>query len=271
MKTLLKWVIAIVIIIAFLKINNQYIVTTDYTLQSEKIPSSFDGFKIVQVSDLHDGLFGENNVQLIEKVEQQQPDVIFITGDLIDSNRYKPDQSLKVAENLAQIAPTYFVTGNHEVAKNHLSEWYARLKVIGVIPLKNESVLFKKDNEQIRIAGIEDALMGYDPNDLIKKVMQQSNNSYTLLLSHRPELFDIYVDNNVDAIFAGHAHGGQIRIPFVLDGMFSPGQGWMPTYTAGIYEQNETSMIVSRGLGNSGFQQRIFNLPEIVSVTLQSK
>ena len=266
----MKWLIAFIAIIVFLKINNTYIVTTDYILQSEEIPESFDGFKIVQVSDLHDGLFGENNSQLIGKVEREKPDVIFITGDLIDSNRYKPEQSLYVAQKLAEIAPTYFVTGNHEVAKNHLDEWYARLRQVGVTPLKNESVQLTNGSDNIRVVGIEDALMGYDADNLISKVIEK-NDDYTLLLSHRPELFDTYVANEVDAVFAGHAHGGQIRIPFVLKGMFSPGQGWMPTYTSGIYEEGETSMIVSRGLGNSGFQQRIFNLPELVSITLKSK
>ena len=257
------------IIIAFLKMNNEYIVTTEYTLSSEEIPQSFDGFKIVQVSDLHDGLFGEGNSRLIAKVAAQKPDVIFITGDVIDSRRYDLQQSLEAVEQLVALAPTYFVTGNHEVATNNLTTIYNELELLGVHTLKNESTQLTKGDASITIAGLEDPLMGYDVEHQLQNMMTSAED-FVLLLSHRPELFDFYVKAGADVVFAGHAHGGQIRIPFLLDGMFSPGQGWMPEYTAGVYEQQSTQMFVSRGLGNSAFQQRLFNLPEVVSVTLSA-
>ena len=270
MKKLFKWILALAVIIIFLKFNNEYIVTTDYTLQSEKIPASFDGFNIVQVSDLHDGVFGEDNERLVQKVANENPDVIFITGDLIDSRRYDLEQSLRVVERLVVIAPTYFVTGNHEVAVNEISYIYDRLEQLGVKTLKNETSQLTNNNDRICIAGLEDPLMGFNVEQTLARMTDEANNCYTLLLSHRPELFDMYVFEEIDAVFAGHAHGGQIRIPFIGNGLFSPGQGWLPQYTSGIFEENSTSMVVSRGLGNSGFQQRLFNLPEIVSVKLKS-
>ena len=248
--------------------NNNYIVTSSYELSSDDIPSSFHNFKIVQVSDLHDAMFGKGNERLVQKVAKEQPNVIFITGDIIDSRRYDLAQSVATAEQLASIAPTYFVTGNHEVATNDLETIYAKLEQVGVITLKNEALQLQRDGETITIAGLEDPLMNYDVEEQLQQVMM--NDQYTLLLSHRPELFDKYVAAQVDAVFAGHAHGGQIRIPFLLEGMFSPGQGWWPKYTAGVYEEQQTTMIVSRGLGNSAFQQRIFNLPELVTVTLKN-
>lgn len=268
MKTILKWLCAILLIFIFLKVNNNYIVTSAYELSSEDIPTSFHNFKIVQVSDLHDAMFGEGNERLVQKVANEQPDVIFITGDIIDSRRYDLAQSVATAKQLALIAPTYFVTGNHEVATNDLDTIYAELEQVGVITLKNEAVQLQRDGETIIIAGLEDPLMNFEVEEQLQQVV--TNNQYTLLLSHRPELFDKYVTAQVDAVFAGHAHGGQIRIPFLLEGMFSPGQGWWPEYTAGVYEEQQTTMIVSRGLGNSAFQQRILNFPELVVVTLKS-
>lgn len=242
--------------------------TTSHELISEEIPASFDGFKIVQVSDLHDAMFGDRNERLIAKVEKQQPDVIFITGDIIDSRRYKLEQSIETAEQLVAIAPTYFVTGNHEVATNDLTTIYGELERVGVITLKNEALQLRKGDDSIAIVGLEDPLMNYNVEQQLQQLV--SNEQYTILLSHRPELFEAYVEAGVDSVFAGHAHGGQIRIPWLLNGMFSPGQGWFPNYTAGMYVEQQTAMVVSRGLGNSAFQQRIFNLPELIAVTLKS-
>lgn len=268
LKTIFKWLFAILLIFLFLKVNNEYIVTTSHEVISEEIPASFDGFKIVQVSDLHDAMFGDRNERLITKVEQQQPDVIFITGDIIDSRRYKLEQSIETAEQLVAIAPTYFVTGNHEIATNEYLHIYSELEKVGVQTLKNEVLQLSKGADTLKLIGLEDPLMGYNVEQQLSVLTSTSD--YTILLSHRPELFEAYVAAKVDIVFAGHAHGGQIRIPFLLDGMFSPGQGWLPKYTAGMYEELETTMFVSRGLGNSAFQQRLFNLPELVSVTLKS-
>lgn len=270
LKTILKWLLAIVLLVIFLKMNNQYIVTSEHIITDEKIPESFDGFRIVQVSDLHDAVFGENNERLVKKVSAQQPDVIFITGDVIDSRRYNLQQSLDVVEQFVEIAPTYFVTGNHEVATNDLTTIYSELQQLGVHTLINENTKITRGNDAITISGLEDPLMNYDVDEILAQLMRQTDD-YTILLSHRPEIFETYVKQDVDLVLAGHAHGGQIRIPFLLEGTFSPGQGLFPKYTAGLYMNESTQMIVSRGLGNSEFQQRIFNFPELVTIILKKK
>lgn len=268
LKKLIKLMLAIVVIYVFFYVNNHWLVVTDHTYESEKIPKSFDGFRITQVTDLHDATFGKNQSQLVEKVRATNPDAIFLTGDLVDSRRYDLDNSLQAVAQFVDIADVYYVLGNHEVALNLTDEIYAALTDLGVHVLPNKSITLERDGERIVIAGIEDPLMGQKVEMSIEAARQNvGTDSFTLLLSHRPEQFKAYVEQNIDLVFSGHAHGGQIRLPFV-GGLVAPSQGFLPTYTAGIFEQRDTTMIVSRGLGNSIFPFRIFNLPEIITVQL---
>lgn len=270
-KRLLKLVVIFACLYAFLYWNNHWLIVTQYTYESEKVPAKFDGLRIVQISDLHDALFGERNETLIAKVRQAEPDIIFLTGDMIDSNRLNLEQSLEAVRGLIQIADVYYVLGNHEVATNRVSEIYAKLKALGVNILPNTSVMLERNGEQIAIVGIEDPLMNPNTaNTLEMALVDVPKDMFTLLLAHRPEMFPIYVDYKMDMVFSGHAHGGQFRIPGV-GGLIAPGQGWLPKYTSGIYARSGTQMIVSRGLGNSGVPQRVFNLPQIVVVELKSK
>lgn len=244
---------------------------TERIYESEKIPESFDGFRITQVSDLHDALFGENQDKLIKKVKKTNPDAIFITGDLIDSNRYHLDQSLMAVREFVKIADVYYVMGNHEVAINQVSKIYEALEKLGVYILPNAAVWIERNGERIAVAGIEDPLNGVDTERMLDMALANvPKDAFTVLLAHRPEKFDIYVKNEIDFVFTGHAHGGQVRIPFV-GGIIAPGQGFFPKYTAGFYEENHTTMNVSRGLGNSMAPFRIFNFPEIVVVELKTK
>lgn len=255
----------------FLYANNQLLVITDYTIESEKLPKAFDNYRIVQISDMHDATFGDNQQRLVEKVRATNPDAIFLTGDLIDSRRYDLQNSLDAVEQFVTFADVYYVLGNHEVALNMTDEIYEALSRLGVQVLPNQSLEIERDGERLTIIGIEDPLMGKEPQQMLDEAMATvDDNSFKILLSHRPEIFETYVENALDVVFAGHAHGGQIRLPFT-DGIFAPGQGWLPTKTSGLHEAEETKMIVSRGLGNSVFQQRLFNLPEIVVVDLKSQ
>ncbi|NLY79757.1 MAG: metallophosphoesterase [Lysinibacillus sp.] len=267
----LFWLICIIIsIYVFLHVNNHWIVITEEVFESEYIPDSFNGYRITQVSDLHDALFGENQEKLIEKVRATDPDVIFITGDVIDSNRYQLERSMKAVQGFTRIADVYYVIGNHEVAVNQVREIYDAMESLGVHILPNDAVIVERDGERIAIAGIEDPLNGVDTQTMLNIALENvPKDMFTLLLAHRPEKFDIYMENNLDLVFSGHAHGGQIRIPFV-GGLVAPGQGFFPKYTAGFYEENNTTMNVSRGLGNSVVPYRIFNLPEIVVVELKA-
>lgn len=266
------WIIAIVVGgYIFLEVNNQWLVTTEYVYESENIPENFDDFRIVQISDLHDAKFGEGQARLIDKVQQAKPDAIFLTGDLIDSNRYNLEQSLQAVAAFVEMAPVYYVLGNHEVATNLVDEIYTSLEQLGVQTLKNEAVQLEKDGQTITIAGIEDPLMN-TPIDrmLTQALIGVEERDFTMLLAHRPEIIEEYARTVVDVTFSGHAHGGQIRLPFV-GGLIAPGQGYLPQYTSGRYDEQQVSMYVSRGLGNSVVPYRIFNLPQIVVVQLQKK
>ncbi|MBS7346035.1 MAG: metallophosphoesterase [Caryophanon sp.] len=268
----IAWLVIIFIVgYVFLHINNEWLITTEHTYETEQLPASFDGFRIVQVSDLHDAQFGDKQQRLIEKVQQQQPDVIFLTGDLIDSNRYNLEQSLQAVRAFVDIAPTYYVLGNHEVATNLVDDIYAAFEEVGVKTLKNEAVSFERNGETISIAGIEDPLMNVPTEHMLEQALANvPQDRFTMLLAHRPEMIEAYGDTSVNVVFSGHAHGGQIRIPFV-GGLVAPGQGYFPKYTSGRYDDNETTMYLSRGLGNSTVPYRIFNLPEILVVELKKK
>lgn len=272
MKKLIVFLITAALIWLFIWGSNNWIQTTEYTISSEKLPEAFDGKKIVQVSDLHNAMFGNNQKSLIEKVEKAEPDAIFITGDLIDSERYDLDTALILVDALVEMSDVYFVTGNHEVAVNKLEDIKAALVERGVIYLENEAVEWEVDGEILQIAGIHDPLMDmyYRDEEYTRDAIATASltDDFTLLLAHRPEQIAVYADNEIDVVFSGHAHGGQVRIPG-LGGLFAPGQGWFPRMTEGIFENRETQLVLSRGLGNSGFPLRILNLPEIVSVTLE--
>lgn len=264
MKKFLMFVVAVIIL---LYISNSWIQTTEISVESDRVPTSFDGVKILQISDLHDATFGDNQEKLVKKVKKTDPDLIFITGDLIDSNRYNLDQSLELVRQIVDLAPIYYVTGNHEIATNDIENIKNSLTELGVNVLSNEEQIIEHKGEDIRIIGIEDPLNGILVNEALSQF--EENDLFTLVLSHRPETFQDYVDYKMDVVFSGHAHGGQFRLPG-LGGLVAPGQGLFPSYTAGMYSENTTHMIVSRGLGNSAIPVRIFNSPEIVVVTLKS-
>lgn len=270
MKKLVKLIMGIALLCAFLYWNNHWLIVTEHVYESERVPAAFDGLRIVQVSDLHDALFGEGNEKLLGKVREAEPDLIFITGDVIDSNRYNLEQSLEAVRGLVEIADVYYVLGNHEVATNRVTEIYASLVSLGVHIMPNTSTILERAGESLAIVGIEDPLMGTKTPDMLDEALDDvPEDMFILLLAHRPEVFDVYVDYEMDAVFSGHAHGGQFRIPGV-GGLVAPGQGLFPTYTAGVYEDGTTKMVVSRGLGNSGVPFRLLNLPEIVVMDLKS-
>lgn len=274
---LFRLVLFIAIIWVFLYANNHWLQVSSYEVTSERIPEAFDGLVIVQLSDLHDAEFGEKQVRLANKVKEIKPDLIFLTGDLVDSNRYDLEKSLNLVRQLVNVADVYYVTGNHEVAVNRVDEIVNGLQALGVTVLNNETRVLERNGEQLVIGGVEDPLMKpiEPPEKTIAESMDRTldgipDQSYRMLLSHRPEVFDVYVDRQVDLIFTGHAHGGQVRIPGI-GGLFAPGQDWFPKYTAGVHTKGITTMAVSRGLGNSIIPYRIFNRPEIVVATLRKE
>lgn len=277
-KKSLYFFIVIVLLIFFFYVQNNSIVTSTYTIKSDKLPNNFNGYKIVQLSDLHSKSFGNDQSDLVKKVKEIEPDLIVFTGDLIDSDRYEEKPSLVLMERLVQIAPVYYVTGNHEWWSGKFNTLEEKLKSIGVQVMRNTAKEIAIGTEKIQLIGIDDpanvdesyaevAKMEENITNSIKGIDEETN--YQILLSHRPERFPLYTEYGFDVVFSGHAHGGQFRIPFV-GGLIAPDQGLFPKYTSGKYKSDNTTMIVNRGLGNSIIPFRIFNRPEIVVVILSS-
>ena len=249
----------------------------EYEIVSDRIPEAFAGFRIAQVSDLHNKDFGEGYGQLLTLLSQINPDIIVVTGDLIDSRQTDLDVALEFAWQAGKIARVYYVSGNHEARVPEYEDLKTGLVKAGVVILENQKVQITREGESITLMGIddpsfqEDYLFG-DSESVARQAIEDLKNEsdgYTVLLSHRPELFDLYVDTGMDLVFSGHAHGGQFRLPFI-GGLVAPNQGFFPEYDAGQFNEENTTMIVSRGVGNSIIPIRFNNRPEIVLVTLRN-
>lgn len=270
-----KWyaliTIVVIIVATVIILGNYDVETYKYNIKSEKIPESFDGFRIAQVSDLHNAEFDKYNSTVLQPIFLSRPNIIVITGDMIDSRNTDVDVALSFAQKAVNIAPVYYINGNHE---SRVPEEYEELKKglteAGVTVLENESVDITIGEETISLIGINDPTFRMK---LVDDTMEQNigrqlmdiipdNDNYKVLLAHRPEYFDVYA-GNVDLVLSGHAHGGQFRIPFV-GGLVAPGQGFFPEYYEGSYIEDNTEMIVSRGVGNSIIPFRINNKPEII-------
>lgn len=262
---------------AFFRWQNNSITISEIVFKNDTIPETFKGYKILQISDLHNKEFGSKQNKILAKIEKINPDIIVVTGDLIDSNKTNINTSMELINKAINIAPIYYVSGNHEAWSGLYEDLKSKLENSGVVVLHNKKIKFFNNNDSIDIIGLADTsfiksnLLEYDSNvetnNLLNKLTKDSTN-FKILLSHRPELFDIYSSSNVDLIFSGHAHGGQFRLPFI-GGLVAPDQGFFPKLTEGIHSNNNTSMIVSRGLGNSIIPLRIFNKPELIVVTLE--
>ncbi len=249
-----------------------------YIISSAEIPESFEGFRIVHVSDLHNAEIGENNERLLSVIEEAEPDIIAITGDIVDFRRTDEiDVAFSFAERAMKIAPCYYVTGNHEAAITEYDELKMGLEERGVVILDNKSLELERKGTTINLIGVDDpdfrADYLFDDSEPVMEAQLQSvlegDGGYNVLLSHRPEMFALYKKYAVNLVLSGHTHGGQFRLPFI-GGLFSPGQGLFPEYDAGLYTEGETNMIVSRGIGNSTFPFRINNPPEVILIELQN-
>lgn len=261
---------------AYILWSDKALTIREFQIKNEDIPLEFNGFRIVQVSDLHNATFGNNNNKLLEMIKETKPDVIAITGDIVDSRRTNKDVALSFLKEALLIAPVYYVTGNHESRITQSESFIDEMKNLGAVVLENESITLSREGCCITLCGISDPafeadyLFG-DEAAVTERLLASLGNpeKFNILLSHRPEFFDIYVNHGFSLVLSGHAHGGQLRLPFI-GGLIAPGQGLFPEYDSGIYEKDGTSMIVSRGLGNSIIPLRLFNRPEIITVVLNS-
>ena len=277
---IISLLVCLIALSAYLYWENTTIEVTFLEVVDFAIPVDFDGFTIAHISDLHNTEFGQQQERLLQKLVEAAPDLIAITGDLLDSYHPNITVAMEFINGAIAIAPVYYVTGNHE---SRLPELYAQLREqmesAGVVVLDNKAVTLEYGSSIIRVLGVDDPTFSaesdqYEDNEQVISaqldVLLDDQSAYTILLSHRPELFDVYHEAGIDLVLCGHAHGGQVRLPFI-GALFAPNQGFFPEYTAGLYRQGDTQMVVSRGLGNSSFPIRINNPPELVVITLQAE
>ncbi|HCX61875.1 MAG TPA: metallophosphoesterase [Clostridiales bacterium] len=270
-------IIFIFAMIVFFIWQNNSVVISKYEYKNSKLSINFNGFKILHISDLHNKNFHES---IYKKIKDINPDIIVITGDLIDRRRTRIDIAVEFVKQIINIAPVYYVSGNHEQLSASYDELKEELTKLDVHILDNSHLILNHDGERIGIMGLADPALIYtegnnDNNrnrvyaeNILKRLYENSVTEFNILLSHRPELIEVYKNINIDLVFSGHAHGGQIRIPFI-GGILSPNQGFLPKYSEGMITEDNTTLVVSRGLGNSIFPLRIFNRPELIVVTLK--
>lgn len=266
-RRLLLFPLLLALLAVYIHWGNTSLVLTEITVEDADIPAPFSGFRIAHISDLHNTQFGPDNSRLLTLLAQSQPDIIVLTGDIIDAHHTNAPVAAHFVEQAQSIAPVYYVTGNHESGNR---EAYATVKAAaehcGALMLNTESVTLERGGASITLAGLHD--LGFDSLEDQLVLLSPRMTGYTILLAHRPERIGIYAGAGADLVFSGHAHGGQFRLPFV-GGLLSPGQGFFPTYDAGLYHFQDTQLVVSRGLGNSSFPIRLNNRPELILVQLQ--
>lgn len=273
MKKTLKIIISSVLTLAVVTvIYGLYCSNTleikNYTINSDKVNSQV---RFVFISDLHCKEYGEKNADLVAKIKEQNPNFIAVGGDMV--NKYSSDDHVmrELLPQLAEIAPTYCVLGNHELALKDEIDFKKDIDSTGAKLLDNESVTLNINGEKILLGGLSD--FPYYKDNINEKLFwddfkESSKDCYSILLHHQPEyLEDIMQDSNVDLLMCGHTHGGAVQIPFV-GGVFSPNQGFFPKYDKGEFDLYDTKMIVSAGLGDAYPILRLNNCPEISVVEI---
>ncbi len=278
------WIAIVVIFISalvwFLWYSDNCIQVTKHQYKSDKISEKFEDFKIVQISDLHNKRFGKGQEKLISKIADINPDVIFVTGDMIDRRRKNVEIAMEFVEKAVKISKVFYVCGNHEAKFGIYEEIKPLLEKAGVVVLDKNTFTMEKSDEKIQITGFPDPWENDDfyerakdfkDSELLVYCENLEKSHLNILLMHRAELAEIYAKTNVDMAFCGHAHGGQFQIPILKRGILSPHQGFFPKYANGTHIIDKTTVYISRGLGNSRFPIRLFNRPEIVVVTLKSE
>lgn len=313
MKILKRLTLIAIIIVCAYFINtslNERIFVSKFSVVSEELPDAFDGYRIIHLSDIHSVRSQEQQERILNCVKQEHPDLIVMTGDLVDSDYYTessiavelkkeenqlngvdegtliPDElTLQLMKELLDIAPVYWIYGNHEMVllddpvNNPLKK---AIEDAGVVLLNHERVQLEKNGESMWLLGVQDPIVlykdelfadsGSNNEERLKAELDYvtqdiKDEEFAILLSHRPEYFELYTEYPVDLALTGHAHGGQIRLPFI-GGLYAPGQGFFPKYTSGVFETENFKMVVSRGIGDSKNLTRVFNPPEIISITL---
>ena len=271
--------VAIAILSILIFLQNTLIEVSKYNIKSDKIPKEFNKFKIVHLSDFHSYGFFEDNFRMIEKINDEYPNIIVMTGDMVNKYDKNFEKFLNLAEDLSKKYEIYYIVGNHEMRlrKNDLNYIVQKLKKFEIKVLNDEKITIIREKEFINIYGINIPLSFYkvvnkptNVEEVISSVLNKCNEKeYNILLAHNPLYFEEYSRENVDLILSGHVHGGMIRLPFI-GAILSPERKFFPKYSSGVYEINNKKLLVSRGLGHSKPGIRLVNKREIVSITLNS-
>ena len=277
-KFLIILLITIIPALIILIDSNTRLVTTEYKLKFDNLPAAYNGYRIVLLADLHGAEHGTDNERLVAQVKAANPDIITIAGDMID--KYQPgkpvEKQIEIAKTLVrqlvQIAPVYYVTGNHEWDPGiERAELLVMLEENDVNVLRNQyRRLSATGNGNIILAGIDDPLGPADmmkPDELIRRIRENEDVDFIIMLSHRNNKLQEFNELGVDLVLSGHAHGGMVRLPFT-DGLIGPQLEFLPTYTSGVYTKNDAKMVVTRGLGNHLGWTRFLNNPQVVVVEL---
>lgn len=285
--------IILTFILIFLYWQNYSLQISKYILSYDKLPQGFDGYRIVQISDMHGKTFGSKNSTLAKRIKDLKPDILCVTGDMLSSHVDDSRAFLDFLEEFEDFCPVYMCLGNHEQIVRWLKSnengnidykvFFSEVESHGVNILDNETVVLKKGKDQIWLSGLTIELYHYsrrdtenfDNNLLLKKffiddAIGKPAKGFNLLLTHNPVYFDEYVLWGANLTLSGHMHGGVIQVPF-KGGLLSPERTFFPKYDAGLFEEKSSKMIVNRGLGYSQINFRLFNRPEISLIELKSE
>lgn len=288
----------LLLLAAFLQWSRKSIKITTYSYSDSRLPQALYGLRIVHLSDLQSEYFGKEQCRILAKTAAEKPDLIVFTGDLVDRNHTNYEAGFTLMKGLTKIAPVYYVDGNHELAlpQEEISQMNDGLRQMGVHLLLNSGERFSYGQGQLYLMGISEETLyrakviggalqegqmssrgKVSDTDVDEKVIVDAletlngalpEGAFSILLVHEPQFLEIYESSKAALLCAGHAHGGQIRLPFT-QGLFAPGQGVLPKLTSGMHRSGASTMVISRGLGNSTFPFRVFNRPEIVVITLK--
>jgi len=270
-------VVLIVAVVALLTVALwNGLVVRRYVLSSKKLSNPV---RLIILSDLHSSMYGKNQSLLLAKIRELKPDLVFLVGDIVDDKRPQ-EGALQLLEAIAPEYPCFYVTGNHEFWSGRADNIKNMIRSFGIEVLEGDCKTVTVGGQRIQVCGVDDP-DGFEQENFFGQEIssgwdeqfescknQLNADTFSILLSHRPERVSYYAGSDFDLVVSGHAHGGQIRIPGLLNGLYAPNQGFLPTYAGGIYDLDSSRMIVSRGLAKS-FIPRIFNPPEIVLISLE--
>ena len=274
--------VIILIIYTLIYISNNCLVIKKYNIKNKKISDKFNGLKIVHISDVHSKIFGKNNEKVIQKVKDINPDIIIMSGDIIDKREKDMDKFINMYKEIYLKYPVYYSIGNHERKLGYIKykEYINKLRKLGVHVIINGKEKIVKDNEEIIINALKfrenmqpKKLTFNRKNKYIKymynKLKNIDNTKFNILIAHDPENFKLYKELEMDLIFSGHVHGGLIR--FGRYCLLSPRRKFFPKYSYGKTQEDGITIITSSGMGNASIPIRLFNRPEIVEVILNKE